>query len=572
MLERRLAVCTALAFVGVAPAAHAQQYVAPPPDPGFTLHLRRLGDGVAGFLRQVEVRRRHARAVEPGSEPPGGAQGGQGQATLDTDPASTTAGAFLIGASPFGAYWYPEKAFGNAVFRIQFTVQPDRGGVVSTRNGGVMIRSPEIRYSCPDPANPTGPRIGCSTTNGNAATLALKPAGFNYDLCPAAIPLCNLTAPAASTTYTWAGASGPFPPPGTYTGGYCARQHRGRRLRRQRPQQQPADGQRQRRQPPALDAGLLRPRDPDQRVADRQRPGSRRLGPDQDRLGLRLPQPQRQAVGHAGRIARARRALGKGVWHEFEIRTIGQQYTILVDGEMINQFDNSIPKIASRAGDPPTMARQLAQGYLGLQTHGGNDRISYREIQVKEIAPDDDPGQHGRAVGHQPTPERHRLHGQAADAATTARGTRPRARRTSRAGIARTRSRRTARACARRASSTTGNVTDAGRAPRYGTTALTWLDSQIVGTERHVHAHVRRTSARPMYCAANVDAGGATVWKTAAAPEIVFAAHADTTASANVPATLSLSLGAPATFGAFLPGVAGELRRQHDRERDLDRR
>ncbi len=39
---------------------------------------------------------------------------------------------------------------------------------------------------------------------------------------------------------------------------------------------------------------------------------------------------------------------------------------------MINQFDNSIPKIASRNGDPPTMARQLARGYLGLQTHGGN--------------------------------------------------------------------------------------------------------------------------------------------------------------------------------------------------------
>ena len=55
--------------------------------------------------------------------------------------------------------------------------------------GGVMIRSPEVRYSCPDPANPEGPRIACPTTNGNAATLALKPTGFNYDLCGAALPL-----------------------------------------------------------------------------------------------------------------------------------------------------------------------------------------------------------------------------------------------------------------------------------------------------------------------------------------------------------------------------------------------
>ena len=70
-----------------------------------------------------------------------------------------------------------------------------------------------------------------------------------------------------------------------------------------------------------------------------------------------------------------------------EIRTVGQQYTVLIDGELINQFDNSVPKIASRNGDPPTMARQLAEGYLGLQTHGGNDRISYREIQVKDLSP-----------------------------------------------------------------------------------------------------------------------------------------------------------------------------------------
>ena len=63
----------------------------------------------------------------------------------------------------------------------------------------------------------------------------------------------------------------------------------------------------------------------------------------------------------------------------------------MIDGNVINQFDNSIPKINTRAGDPPTMARQFAQGFLGLQTHGGNDRISYREIQVKEVAPADIP-------------------------------------------------------------------------------------------------------------------------------------------------------------------------------------
>jgi hypothetical protein len=68
-----------------------------------------------------------------------------------------------------------------------------------------------------------------------------------------------------------------------------------------------------------------------------------------------------------------------------EIRMIGQQYTVLVDGNVINQFDNAVPRLASRNGDPPTPARQFRRGYFGLQTHGGTDRIYYREIRVRDV-------------------------------------------------------------------------------------------------------------------------------------------------------------------------------------------
>ncbi len=50
------------------------------------------------------------------------------------------------------------------------------------------------------------------------------------------------------------------------------------------------------------------------------------------------------------------------------------------------------------------------------------------------------------------------------------------------------------------------------------------------------------------------DIGGATVWKTAIAPEIQVAATLPV--GGTVPPTLSLTLGAPASFGNFLPGVA----------------
>jgi len=78
--------------------------------------------------------------------------------------------------------------------------------------------------------------------------------------------------------------------------------------------------------------------------------------------------------------------LEKGVWHELEIRMIGQQFTVLIDGVVVNQFDNALPRLASRAGDLPTAARQQPAGYVGLQSHGGTDRILYREVQVREYA------------------------------------------------------------------------------------------------------------------------------------------------------------------------------------------
>ena len=53
---------------------------------------------------------------------------------------------------------------------------------------------------------------------------------------------------------------------------------------------------------------------------------------------------------------------------------------------------------------------------------------------------------------------------------------------------------------------------------------------------------------------------------------LVAADDADGTAGGTVPATLSLTLGAPATFGAFTPGVAEGLHGVDDGERDLDGR
>ena len=76
----------------------------------------------------------------------------------------------------------------------------------------------------------------------------------------------------------------------------------------------------------------------------------------------------------------------KGEWSDYEVRVVGQQYTIVRNGTVINQFDNSIPKNSSRDGDPPTQARQFNAGYIGLQNHSDADKMQIRNVRVQDLS------------------------------------------------------------------------------------------------------------------------------------------------------------------------------------------
>lgn len=75
----------------------------------------------------------------------------------------------------------------------------------------------------------------------------------------------------------------------------------------------------------------------------------------------------------------------KGQWNDYEIRAVGQHYTIIRNGVVINEFDNTPGKSSSRAGDPPTDLRQFLSGYVGLQNHSNNDLIEFRNIRVRNL-------------------------------------------------------------------------------------------------------------------------------------------------------------------------------------------
>ncbi|WP_067494874.1 ThuA domain-containing protein [Actinoplanes sp. TFC3] len=78
-------------------------------------------------------------------------------------------------------------------------------------------------------------------------------------------------------------------------------------------------------------------------------------------------------------------ATPKNVWNNYEIRAAGQHYTIIRNGKVINEFDNTPGKQSSRAGDPPTDLRQFLRGHIGLQNHSDTDLIEFRNIRVRNL-------------------------------------------------------------------------------------------------------------------------------------------------------------------------------------------
>ncbi len=75
----------------------------------------------------------------------------------------------------------------------------------------------------------------------------------------------------------------------------------------------------------------------------------------------------------------------KNQWNNYEVRVTGQHYTIIRNGVVINEFDNTPGKQSSRAGDPPTDLRQFLRGHIGLQNHGDSDTTEFRNIRVRAL-------------------------------------------------------------------------------------------------------------------------------------------------------------------------------------------
>ena len=275
---------------------------APPPDPGFTYIFDGTATGSDASFDKWAFAAGTAAQSRPASE------GGQGQATLDP-----VEGAINVGASPFGAYWYPVKPFGDAVFRIQYTVQ---NTPTSTRNGGVMIRTPEIRYT----GRQHAPRVLAQKPHG--LQLRRLPGRDSARICwhadtPGRVDDLHVGRRARSVP---AGVERLHPPSST----------RAPTARATAPRTSPTAG-----------TGPLTPNgNADNHQHWTQVDCGHEIQINETLTGtgpLGGTDPIKTGSIYSFRNLNAQQSgtykrLDKGVWHEMEIRTIGQQYTILVDG------------------------------------------------------------------------------------------------------------------------------------------------------------------------------------------------------------------------------------------------
>ena len=103
--------------------------------------------------------------------------------------------------------------------------------------------------------------------------------------------------------------------------------------------------------------------------------------------GTNDPRKTGSIYGFADINAAQARVTPAGTWNDLEIKVVGQTYTVIRNGVVINTYENKpgVP-FPGRPNDPDSSSRGLV-GYLGLQSHGApQDVVSFRNIRVRDFS------------------------------------------------------------------------------------------------------------------------------------------------------------------------------------------
>jgi len=74
-----------------------------------------------------------------------------------------------------------------------------------------------------------------------------------------------------------------------------------------------------------------------------------------------------------------------GEWNTMEITLDGERTIVTVNGELVTDYTEGDPVPERELPWEPTRGRRPAEGYIGLQNHGGEDVVYYRSVDVRPI-------------------------------------------------------------------------------------------------------------------------------------------------------------------------------------------
>lgn len=62
-----------------------------------------------------------------------------------------------------------------------------------------------------------------------------------------------------------------------------------------------------------------------------------------------------------------------GEWNTYEVRVEGERLRVYLNGVLVNDYTNTDP------------ARSLKDGYVGLQNHGEEDEVAFRDVRIRGL-------------------------------------------------------------------------------------------------------------------------------------------------------------------------------------------
>jgi hypothetical protein len=73
-----------------------------------------------------------------------------------------------------------------------------------------------------------------------------------------------------------------------------------------------------------------------------------------------------------------------GEWNTMEVTLDGPRTMVRINGTLVTDFTEGAPVRQASTGEPER-GRRPHEGYIGLQNHGDDDKVWFKEVSVRRL-------------------------------------------------------------------------------------------------------------------------------------------------------------------------------------------